>query len=251
MLEQDSHHIPMWDEIKKHRLQLLVTIINRSGADKAIGLLREKHMHFHFAFLAKGTASSEIMDLLGLGDEDKTVVLCLSSDFAIPRLMEELNQKAALAKAGKGIAFTIPLSGVSSPVLQLMSQELQHEVQSDMEKEVDKMSMHADHDLIIAVINQGYSDDLMVAAKAAGATGGTVIHARRIGLEEAVKFFGIPIQAEKEIVAILTSRDTKAAIMKAISKSCGMKTDARGIVFSLPVDNVAGLELGEMASKDE
>jgi len=72
-----------------------------------------------------------------------------------------------------------------------------------------------------------------------------VIHARRIGMEDSVKFFGISVQAEKEIVAILAPREIKNDIMKAINQSVGLATQAHGIIFSLPVDNIAGLDFNE------
>lgn len=110
-----------------------------------------------------------------------------------------------------------------------------------MEQQLEQTKTEITHDLIVAVINQGGSDELMDAAKAAGAGGGTVLNARRIGAEDVSKFFGITVQPEKEVVAILTERANKKAIMKAINRDCGLQTESRGIVFSLPVDGVAGL----------
>jgi len=99
------------------------------------------------------------------------------------------------------------------------------------------------HDLIVAVVNHGYSDELMNTARGAGASGGTVINARGQAHEGAVKFFGIPVQDEKELILILTSREKKVPLMKAICEAHGLNTNAQGIIFSLPVDNVMGLSL--------
>jgi hypothetical protein len=79
------------------------------------------------------------------------------------------------------------------------------------------------------------------AAHAAGARGGTIVHARRAGIEDAIRFFGITLQEDKEIVAILIPKTQKKELMQAVSKACGSKTDAHGIVISLPVDSCAGL----------
>ena len=248
MHEELEMHLPTVEQIKKHRLQLLVAIVQRCQVKKASALLRARHMHLQYSCLAEGTASSDILDLLGLGAVDKAVILCLAPNAYMPSLLEMLNKELSLVRAGKGIAFVIPLSGVSNPVAQMMDKELHESIQTQFEKEVDKVSANANHDLIVAVINQGCSEDLMTAAKSAGATGGTVVHARRIGTEDSVKFFGISVQQEKEIVAILVSRESKQAIMKAIGKACGFKTEARGVIFSLPVDSIAGLELDEAAA---
>ena len=99
-------------------------------------------------------------------------------------------------------------------------------------------------ELIVAIINRGYSDTVMDAARAVGARGGTVIQARGAGSHEAEKFFGISIQPEKEIVLILTTIETKKSIMKAVCQSAGLKTPGRGLTFSLPVDDVMGMAMG-------
>ena len=82
----------------------------------------------------------------------------------------------------------------------------------------------------------------MDTAKAAGATGGTIIRGRRRGLEEPMQFWGISLQEEQEVIAIVTSLEKKREIMSAISRRHGPKTPAQGIVLSLPVDAVMGLE---------
>ncbi|MDR3019452.1 MAG: P-II family nitrogen regulator, partial [Treponema sp.] len=117
----------------------------------------------------------------------------------------------------------------------------------DLNKRGDKMAAkHShEHDLIISVVNHGNSDELMNTAHKAGARGGTVIHARGDAHQGAVKFFGISVQDEKELILILAGRDNKTAVMKAICEAHGLNTEAQGIIFSLPVDNVMGLSLDE------
>ena len=95
-------------------------------------------------------------------------------------------------------------------------------------------------DLIFAIVNHGYSDELMNTAREAGASGGTVVNARGQAHEGAVKFFGISVQDEKEIILILTSHEKKVAIMQAVSEAHGLNSGAHGIVFSVPVENVIG-----------
>jgi hypothetical protein len=91
--------------------------------------------------------------------------------------------------------------------------------------------------------NQGYSDELMACAKEAGASGGTVINARGLIHRGPVKFFGITVQEEKEIILILTNRNKQVPIMQAISQNFGLASEARSIVFSLPAENITGLDL--------
>ncbi|MBR3952319.1 MAG: P-II family nitrogen regulator [Oscillospiraceae bacterium] len=97
------------------------------------------------------------------------------------------------------------------------------------------------YSLVIAILNRGFSDVAMSAARNAGARGGTVISARSSGLHEEETFFGISILPEKEVVMILTSNETKSAIMRAIIKHVGIETDGGGLIFSLPVTDVEGI----------
>ena len=93
----------------------------------------------------------------------------------------------------------------------------------------------------MVITNQGYTDKVMDAAREAGATGGTVVHAKGTGGELARKFFGVSIASEKELVFILTREETRKAIMKAVMNGAGMQTEAQSLVFSLPVSDLAGL----------
>lgn len=227
--------------ISKSGLKLLVTIVNRGDSDKITKFLKERHLHFQFVCVAQGAIGSEIMDLLGFGSVDKTIVLCVAPGFRANPVLFELAEKFKLKKAGKGIVFTIPILGLSLPVLISVGQEFKEHLQGKMEKEVDKMSDKITHVAILVVVDQGNSHELIETARSAGATGGTVINARRAGAEDAVKFFGISVQEEKEVVVILAKRDMKSKIIKSISDSFGFNTPANGIIISLPVDNVVGV----------
>ena len=94
--------------------------------------------------------------------------------------------------------------------------------------------------LIAAVVNLGYSENVMEAARGAGAGGGTVIPGRRTGSEEAIRFWSMNIQEEKEMVFIITEKENKLKIMQAISAKCGLHSEADGLVLSLPIDTVIG-----------
>lgn len=95
---------------------------------------------------------------------------------------------------------------------------------------------------IMAIINDGFSDLAMQTAKACGATGGTILNARGTASKDAEKFFNVTIQPEKEIVMILAKNDVADAILKGLYSAVGTATEAQGIAFTLPVDEVAGLK---------
>ena len=97
------------------------------------------------------------------------------------------------------------------------------------------------HELVLCIVNAGFSEAVMDAAKEAGARGGTVIHARGTANREAEQFFNITIQPDKELVMILVSSEIKDNVLHALYQGVGLKTAGQGIPFSLPVDDVVGL----------
>ena len=101
------------------------------------------------------------------------------------------------------------------------------------------------YELVIVIANQGYIELVMDAARGAGAYGGTVLHAKGTGMEQAEKFLGVSLAAEKEIILIVAKKEQKNDIMKAVMEQAGMESKAKSIVFSLPVTDTAGLRLLE------
>lgn len=101
--------------------------------------------------------------------------------------------------------------------------------------------MKHEHEVIFCIVNSGFSEAVMDAAKEFGARGGTVIRARGTANSEAEKLFGITIQPEKEIVMILVPSKIKNDILHALYKEVGLQTPGQGIAFSMPVDNTVGL----------
>ena len=97
------------------------------------------------------------------------------------------------------------------------------------------------HEVIFAIVNSGYAEDVMEVAKEQGARGGTILNARGVAREEAAAFFGITLHSEKEILMMVVEKDIRDAVLNAIYREMGMAKAAQGIAFSLPVSDVAGL----------
>lgn len=96
------------------------------------------------------------------------------------------------------------------------------------------------NELILCIINNGFSDLVMDAARREGATGGTIFHGRGTGNAEIEKFFGISITPEKEIVMIVVPTEKKDSVVSAIYQDAGLDTKGQGIIFTLPVSDVVG-----------
>ena len=105
--------------------------------------------------------------------------------------------------------------------------------------------MKFNHEVIFCIVNSGYSDLVMDAAKKLGARGGTVISARGTANKDAESFFGITIEPEKDLVMILVPASIKDAVMHALYKEAGLETRGQGIAFAMPVDSVVGISEAE------
>ena len=141
---------------------------------------------------------------------------------------------------GTGIAFTVPLSSIGGRrALMFLTQ---HQPLTLKEESTLKDTRY---ELLLVIANQGHTGAIMDAARAAGAGGGTVIHAKGTGMEQAEKFMGVSLAAEKEMIFIVAKKEQKNDIMKAVMEQAGLDTKAKSIVFSLPVTDTAGLRLLE------
>ena len=111
--------------------------------------------------------------------------------------------------------------------------------------------MQYNHEAIFCIVNSGYSDAVMEAAKKLGASGGTVINARGTAPKDAESIFGITIEPEKEIVMILVPTAIKADVLHALYQEAGLNTPGQGIAFALPVDGVVGLSSPDTDGKTD
>ena len=96
-------------------------------------------------------------------------------------------------------------------------------------------------EVVFAIVNAGFADDVMAVAKAQGVRGGTILNARGVVNADAAAFFGITLHADKEILMMVVEKKIRDDVLNAIYKEMGMDKKAKGIAFSLPVSDVAGL----------
>ncbi len=222
--------------MRSHNIQpmkLVVSILRRGQGNPFTKLLTDKKIFFHHQCIGLGTATSDMMDMLGLGTAEKDVLLSIGSAGAVERALDELSDSLGSGGQGKGtgIVFSLPLTGISSLVAAGLSAP-----DNTMERVEENMKQESKNTLILVAVNQGYTDAVMDTAKKKGATGGTIIRARWTGAEHLEQFYGITLQAEKEVVAILVPNEIRNQIMDAINLNHGLKTDAHAVVCSLAVD---------------
>ena len=162
----------------------------------------------------------------------KRIVLTVASPEKTRELIRELKRKLFLGMPGQGITIAVPVKSVGGgKTLAYLSGEQSPKYTPEL---------NFDYELILAIANEGCTDLVMNAARAAGATGGTVVHGKGTGSHSAQKFYAVSLASEKEIVLILTKTEQKTAIMRSILKEAGPDSPAGSIVFSLPVTEIAG-----------
>ena len=206
---------------------LLVAVCDRSKAKRIMGLFRGRGALFNLAMLGRGTAGSKILNYLGIGESEKTVLLSALPAAEAIKLIGDVDRRLDLKKPGHGIVFTLPLDGNTGG--------------RTMNGEQTMNSEDCRYGLVVAMVNRGYTEELMDAARAANATGGTIVHAKEFG-RRTEKFFKVTIQPEREIVFILAESDKKDAIIKSIAEKAGPETPVGAVTISLPVCDVEGLQ---------
>ena len=214
-------------------LRLLLSVIRRGSGQSMIEYLKSRHIPMHLQFTGHGTASSEMMDILGLGTSDKDVLLSLAEERAMKALARELSGSFDAVDRGQGIAMILSPCAASNLLAAIISRTTGQVPDTEG---ADYMKSEYDHSLILVAVNQGFTDGVMHAARLAGATGGTVVRARFAGSEAGEQLHRVFLQQEKEILMILAPNSLRGGIMEAVNREFGLSTEAGGIVFALPVD---------------
>ena len=222
-------------------VHLLVSIVDRGKGEGVVRLLKRHGSHFHTILLGRGTARKALLDYLALGETEKDIVFSGISAENAATVLKYLIHALQFDAPGRGIAFTLPINSVSGnrALPYLAGNSSPGITGGDKKEELAVKSF--EYSLILSIVNRGFTDLVVDAATEKGARGGTILHARGAGLEDAGEFFGITIVPEKEIVMILVKNQDKNAIMQAIIASSGLSTPAHGVSFSLPVDQAVGM----------
>ncbi|MBQ8885705.1 MAG: hypothetical protein IJY62_05010 [Clostridia bacterium] len=224
------------------RIKLLVAVVSQNDALEITEICNREGASLNYSFEGFGTARTAILDYLGLGETEKRVVVSLIPESAEKAILDGIQKEMSLYLVGKGICFTLPLTAASSIVANGLLKGAPKEIkEGKTDGRKGKMKVERTYDLIVVAVQDGYADEAMNAAREAGAAGGTLIRAATLNNQKAEQLIGVTLQKETEILMILTKSEGKAAIMRAVQETAGLKTDAGGVLFSLPVDNLVGV----------
>ena len=207
---------------------MLVVIVEHNKASKVLHLADEKGVTASVAMLGRGTASRTIFDYLGLNDKKKAVLMLFGKTEEITDLADYLVEKLEMDKPNHGIAYIESAFNVFGTE--------DNANRSENIKRGENM-----YNAIYTIVEKGNADDVIEAAQKGGSRGGTVMHARGSGSEEARKVFNMLIEPEKEIVLIISEEAKTKDIVESIRKETGIEEQGKGIIFVTRVVNTYGL----------
>ncbi len=222
---------------KPEQMALIMSIVERGSGGKLVKLYKKNQVFTHIRFEGQGTATSEILDILGLGGSEKDILLSVTTRTAARVLLERLDDELRGEAPGRGIAFAMPLTAVSN----LMAAYIGLKTKLDSEGS-GTMDNQQKTSMILVTVNQGYTDAVMDTARKAGARGGTIIRGRWAGDESFAESYGITtLQEEKELIFIVVPAELRNSIMDAVTKSHGLRTEAGAMVSSVAVEQLVHL----------
>ena len=220
-------------------IYLFLTIIKKSDEKEFVEFFLRKNVCPVYSSLCRGSTTSETLDLLGLEHSEKVLMQALVSTSKMYELKNALTYEMKIDLPDRGIALAIPLTSIASKrVLDHILAE-----QSTAEENQITTERKFEMELIVTICIKGNSGAIMQLAKEAGATGGTIMKAKGTA-SESDKFFGVTLSDEKEIIYIVSKKETKSDIMRAIA-SYTNDFGTHPLVFSLPVTETAGFRLLE------
>ncbi len=220
-------------------LQVLITIVDRGKGTKMARLYRQAGIETQLMCLGTGTAKSEIIEYLGLGEPEKDILFSAAPRCVIRSGLQALRKDLPFARPGGGVACSAIFSSASMAALR----RIQLGATIIETEEIEEMNaLKRTHDMIVCVADRGQTEVVMDAARRAGASGGTVVHARGFDSGEEENFLHLLIRPEKELVMILVPLDYRRSVMQAICDGLKQQTGDAGLLFSIPVEDVMGLQ---------
>ena len=207
-------------------LYFMMTITSRDMLPKFLEAFDKNNLPIGFVSLGYGTAKDDILDMLGLVRSEKAVGMTVVTGAGWEEAKWYLRKKMYIDVPDTGISFIIPMSSIGG------------------KRELAFLTAGQNYRKGEESVMKDTTMELLVVVSNPGAYGGTVIHARGTGMNQAELFFGVSLASEKDLTFIVTKKNQRNAIMSAIMKEAGMDTPAQSIVFSLPVTDAVGLNTG-------
>ena len=222
------------------RAKLLMAIINKEDEERFSATVNKCCTAIHFSGIGHGTARSSYMNYFGFNSVEKRIVFSIIPSTLEHTVLDAVGRELRLYLLGRGIAFTTPISTISSIVEDAVLSTPDREI-ADTKSPVSKKEKTTMHELVIAVVDQKFTETAIEAARSAGATGATVFHTRSSNNARAEQSMGTALPEQTDSIFFLTTEEYKLKIMEAVRDHAGLKTEGGAVIFSIPVDDLVGI----------
>jgi len=202
--------------------KLLVSVVHHDKGEKLTQAAVKAGSGGGTVLMGREMARSNFGAILGMGDRSLDIIYMVVEESKKPQIMEAIISATQSETSNFGSLFTLNVGNLLKA--------------GEISGGESKMSTEA-QDMITVIVNKGYADDVMFAARKAGATGGTVISARGTAREDDEKFFGVHIVPEKDMLMIVVSHEKKEGVLSSIRELKCLKEAGMGIAFSSPVED--------------
>lgn len=223
-------------------MNYLISVVNPGAMDRVCEIAAALDLPQTVTLLGHGTAIQSMLDLLGIESTEKRVIMTVANPEKTRKFIKEMRRQVYIGIPGHGIIMAVPIKSVGG------GKTLAYLNNGEQQSARYTPELSDRYELIVIVANEGRTDQVMNAARAAGATGGTVLHGKGTGSQNK-KFYNVSIAAEKEVILMVAPSDRKAAIMQSVLHHAGPDSDAGAVLFSLPVSEVAGFGLMDEAAE--
>lgn len=210
--------------------KLLITDVPHGKGEKLTRAAMESGAQGGTVLTGRALAKTNFGAVLGLGESSRDLILIVTDDEKSAAIIQGIEDASSNERRAFGGLYSV---GVNSVLKTGNLKSAQSENQSEEKKMADAMEM------ITVIVNKGYADDVMAAARNAGAGGGTVINARGTAKETDQKFFGVHIVPEKEMLVMVVGSDKKDSVIKAVSELKCLKEPGLGIAYSSSITDFA------------
>ena len=214
------------------KIMALLSIVEEGRGKKLIKELSGLNVKINFQTVGFGTAPTEMLDIFGLGTNDKDIIISLGAEIDIRDMIANFGQRFQSHSKYGGLMIVIDISAAS----RVLNEILNFSDNQNNEREAVNMQNEHHNNLIVISVNEGYSEDVMQVARKAGATGGTVIKGRLADIEQFAEFVNTKVDGEREMLCILAPSKVSRQIMEDVNREFGVTSQANGIIFALPTE---------------
>ena len=218
---------------KSHKL--IVSIVKKGLATKIVAAAKKAGAHGGTIIFGRGSAEKTLYEsLFGIAYQpEKEIIFIAVGEEELDIVLQAVAREGDLDKPGRGIAFVLDLANIVGTV---------HRPSTTCDMEVSSLpDTKKKYDLIVTIVNKGIAPDVIMASKAAGAEGGTILTGRGSGIHETAKIFGFPIEPEKDIILTLIEEEKTEQVLQAIEEKTGLEAPGKGIAFVLGVEKTVGI----------